>query len=327
MAARDIEQGQSPSHLADATPLHGEDQTAEGQELQLQHPEGVPVILGPPAIIAEGTRGVEPIPSQPCAFWSETAKLEHALRTHRPAHLDQDARRQASARPRAELVEQGAEASGVEDCGVPAGDVDEEQVDARLFEPPRTRQPQLEADRLILEQMRDLLAAVVTQQQEYSRRLERLEEEQAMRSAASGRTALDARVDDQLGAAASKGPNEGRETRDVSGVSAERVVAGSSGSRMVAQAPTEKPGGACQHFYIGDSLPPSREDGREMSVPAKVHEQSRLTESDPLGRILCLPDDEMMVVKRRIESQSRSDADRMYLWRGYFLQKDKLGQV
>ncbi|CAE7900457.1 unnamed protein product [Symbiodinium microadriaticum] len=182
MAARDIEQGQSPSHLADATPLHGEDQTAEGQELQLQHPEGVPVILGPPAIIAEGTRGVEPIPSQPCAFWSETAKLEHALRTHRPAHLDQDARRQASARPRAELVEQGAEASGVEDCGVPAGDVDEEQVDARLFEPPRTRQPQLEADRLILEQMRDLLAAVVTQQQEYSRRLERLEEEQAMRS-------------------------------------------------------------------------------------------------------------------------------------------------
>ena len=102
-------------------------------------------------------------------------------------------------------------------------------------------------------------------------------------------------------------------------------MAGSSGDRSVAQAPAEKPGGACQHFYIGDLLPPSREDGREMSVPARVHEQSRLTESDLLGRILCLPDDEMMVVKRRIESQSRSDADRMYLWREYLLQRDKLG--
>ena len=50
-----------------------------------------------------------------------------------------------------------------------------------------------------------------------------------------------------------------------------------------AQAPTEKPGGACQHVYIRDSLPPSREDGREMSVPAKAHEQPHLTESDLLG--------------------------------------------
>ena len=108
MAAGDIEQGQSPPHLADATPVHVEDQIAEGQELQLQHPEveGVPVTFGPPAKI---------------------------VRTHRPAHLDEDARKQASAR-RAELVAQGAEASSVEDCGVP-GDVDEEQVDARMFEP------------------------------------------------------------------------------------------------------------------------------------------------------------------------------------------------
>ena len=179
-------------------------------------------------------------------------------------------------------------------------------------------------DRLIFEQMRDLLAAVATPQQEYSRRLERLEEEQAMRSAASGRTARDAKVDDQLGVTASKGPNESRETRDVSGVMSEHAVAGSSGDRMVAQAPTEKPGGACQHVYIRDSLSPSREDGREMSVPfflpAKAHEQLHLIESDLLGRVLGLPDEEMMVVKRRIESQSSSNADRRCLWREYFLQ-------
>ena len=230
MAARDIEQGQSPSHPAGDTPVPIEDQSVEGQELQLQHAEGVPVTFGPPAMVAEGTYGVEPVPSQPCAFWSDTAKLEHALRTHRPAHLDEDARRQASARSRAEVLAQGAEASGVKDGGVPGG-LDEEQVDAQLSQP-RTRQPQLEADRLILEQMRDLLAAVVSQQQDYSRRLERIEEEQAMRSAASGRTALDAKVDDQLGATASKGPNEGREARDVSGVSAERAVTRGSGDRL-----------------------------------------------------------------------------------------------
>ena len=136
-----------------------------------------------------------------------------------------------------------------------------------------------------------------------------------MRSAASGRTALDARLNDQLGATASQSPFEGHEPRDVPGVSAERVMAGSSG-----QAPTEKPGGACQHFYIRDSLLPSREDGREISVPARVHEQSRLDESDLLGRVLCLPDDEMMIVKRRIGSQNKSDVDRMYLWRRSFLQ-------
>ena len=179
--------------------------------------------------------------------------------------------------------------------------------------------------------MRDLLAAVVSQQQDYSRRLERIEEEQAMRSAASGRTALDAKVDDQLGATASKGPNEGREARDVSGVSAERAVTRGSGDRLsqtlVAQAPTATPGGAtgCQYFYIGDSLPPSREEGHATTMPVKVHEQPRLTESDLLGRILGMPDDEMRVVKRRIESQSKSDVDRMFLWREYFLQKDKLG--
>ena len=276
MVARDIEHGQSPqspSRPADDTPAHIEDQTVEGQELQ--HAEGVPATFGPPAIIvADGTRGVEPVPSQPCAFWWDTAKLERALRTHRPAHVDEDARRQASERSRVELLAQGAEAIGIENG------LDVEQVDAQLSQP-RTRQPQLEADRLILEQMRDLLTAAVNQQQEYSCRLERLEEEQAMRSAASGRTALDARVDDQLGAAASKGPNEVREARDVSGVSAEHAVAGSSGDRRVAQAPTAKPGGAtgCQYFYIGDSMPPSREDGHETSVPAKLHEQSRLTEN------------------------------------------------
>ena len=60
-------------------------------------------------------------------------------------------------------------------------------------------------------------------------------------------------------------------------------------------------------------------------MPVKVHEQPRLTESDLLCRILGMPDDEMRVVKRRIESQSKSDVDRMFLWREYFLQKDKLG--
>ena len=34
----------------------------------------------------------------------------------------------------------------------------------------------------------------------------------------------------------------------------------------------------------------------------------------------------MRVVRRRIELQSRSNADRMYLWREYFLERDKLGR-
>ena len=75
-----------------------------------------------------------------------------------------------------------------------------------------------------------------------------------MRSAAS----------DQLGATASQSPYEGHEPRDVPGVSAERVVTGSGG-----QSPTEKPGGACQHCYIRDSLLPSREDRREIFSACK----------------------------------------------------------
>ena len=325
MAERDVELGSSSPvrhrQAAVESDLAATEESREAEGHQYNHPQGSPCSYGPLALIEVGTGDPQPHP-----FWFETARQEFELVRRRPAELDRF-QLQSLEDGGAPVDDSDADAAARSPEVLPAGGGSEIAEGER---PSRTRQPQLEADRTILEGMRDILQELVQQGHKTSARLDKLEEEVAMKSASSGHSGELAFHESRF-----RGRGAGVEARD-SGIpsvlvpSVQRSSGGSIQHGCIAKGPSEMPVGAtgCQYFYIGDVPAQSRGEGHEASSFPGSQGQSvapRMKEADLLGRILKMPSDELRAVKKRFEDRALSEEATVQAWGEYFMQRDKAG--
>ena len=296
---RDLEEGPSPAarERNDAAPLEIDDQRPDVREVELHHPIGGPVEYGPANVATREQEARQPSPTQPCVFWSESAQLEHAIRTQRPVHLAEAARRRAESRQEELPVDTdagtGERRNPVTVMALETQDSAAEEMDASI-PVGRTRQPQLEADRAILSSMRDLLTELVAQGHRHAERLERLE----MQSASSGQS-RNSRV--------SREAQEGLRCSHGHGKSAAGV----------AGPPREATG--CQYFYIGDAPtgPAASSDhlveaARVGAVQGSVGKSSEPTQMDRaqlLQRLFQVSEEDYREVRKYIDDNMLSGSE------------------
>ena len=174
--------------------------------------------------------------------------------------------------------------------------------------------------------MRDILQDLVQQGHKTSARLDKLEEELAMKSASSGHSGDLAFHESKFHG---RGVGSvGAEDRDggIPGVlvpSVRRFAGESTQRGCMAKNPSEMPvgGTSCQHFYTSGEghgalkalgLP----GGRGQGVTP------RMNESELLGRILRMPDDELRDVKKHFENRALSEEATKQAGEEYFMRRD-----
>ena len=98
----------------------------------------------------------------------------------------------------------------------------------------------------------------------------------------------------------------------------------------MAKNPSEMPvgGTSCQHFYIGDVPTPASGEGhgalKALGLPGGRGQgvTPRMNESELLGRILRMPDDELRAVKKHFENRALSEEATKQAWEEYFMRRD-----
>ena len=282
---------------------------------------GAPVTYGP----SGDTEASEAAP-RPCPFWSERALAEHQLQLSRPADLDRQADGQATERDAVAGLalapgQQGTACLQMTAIGIqyemepgelgqsepvsPQGarrlPLEDGLEGSRVLDNQAGRNEQTEDYRRILERMSDLLSVLVSQGDAHSTRLERLEEELAMRSAASGRTVLEAQVQPDYGAR----PEDSGVSKPLLASSGHGVV--HSNARITAEDPTAKHSlgptrSGCQYFYIGDAPGKNQPQGPAGSVtqPTLQGEDPKNAQASMLKAMLLLGEDDVRVARHHI---------------------------